>query len=146
MGWENSQRRRTLATTTAATARATAPPNTASALATSATSRGTRGGSGLWINVSSPLVGEGCGALVSEANLGEAGWGVTPHEHCSERTKHGSLPHRSCHAFSSTIVRRHPPSQPSPTRGEGAYRALPIGHAIARPMLGEEERPECAAN
>src|SRR5688572_2976307 len=49
MGWENSQRRRTLATTTAATARATAPPNTASALATSAMRRGTRGGSDVWV-------------------------------------------------------------------------------------------------
>src|SRR5688572_2171712 len=32
--------------------------------------------------------------------------------------------------LSSTIVRRHPPSLPSPTRGEGAHRAHPIGRGF----------------
>src|SRR5687767_1698502 len=41
------------------------------------------------------------------------------------------------------------PSQPSPTRGEGAHRVRSIGQAIRVRwlcMLGEEERPECASN
>jgi len=41
--------------------------------------------------LSSPLVGEGCGALANEVSLGEAGWGVTPHEPLELRSNKGLL-------------------------------------------------------
>jgi hypothetical protein len=56
---------------------------------------------------------------VAQPSLGVAGWGVTPHERLSERTHNACCHAGLCQAFSSTIVRRHPPSQPSPTRGKG---------------------------
>src|SRR5688572_29321705 len=62
--------------------------------------------------LSSPLVGEGCGALANAVSLGEAGWGVPPHDR-RKRCTYETLPE------DAGTVRRHPPSQPSPTRGEG---------------------------
>ena len=72
---------------------------------------------------SSPLVGDGCGALASKASLGGAGWGVPPHETLTWSTANVRLAELDARSLSS-IVRRHPPSQPSLTRGEGAQRRI----------------------
>src|SRR5687767_8020306 len=72
-------------------------------------------------NLSSPLVGEGCEALANEVSLGEAGWGVPPRDQWERRTYRC---YTVLHHFLAAIVRRHPPSQPSPTRGEGVRRSV----------------------
>src|SRR5688572_24839928 len=81
----------------------------------------------------SPLAGEGSGDLVNAVTPGSiepgGGRGVVRYAHASPEATRGEgyLPHRALH---------HPPSLPSPARGEGAHRACrEIASSLPHPRI-----------
>jgi hypothetical protein len=67
------------------------------------------------LNFPSPLAGEGSAALANEVSLGVAGRGVAPYRRASPQailSEDSLLQNPALH---------HPPSLPSPARGEGGF-------------------------
>jgi cobaltochelatase CobN len=91
--------------------------------------------------IPSPLAGEGCGGLVSEASLAGAGWGVA------------RRPPRALDRAQDieAAALHHPPSRPSPARGEGDLvlgsedyvNASRIPDGIAQRWGAADDDPHC---
>src|SRR5688572_11689780 len=71
----------------------------------------------------SPLAGEGSGALANAVSLGAAGRGGAP----CRRASPEAIGSKSF--LRQDLALHHPPSPPSPARGEGADRRCCVAHA-----------------